>query len=298
MSRAKSDYLFTYKERKIKLTNINDYFNIWFWGDVHRDAEACDVDRWKWFLKKAKSHELDRSYFLGMGDYHDFASASERKSLIKSGLHETTMQKLDYVVQRDMRKFAQEISFMRGKLLGLIEGNHTWVFMDGKYAIEDLAERLNTEYCGWLSYISLRVGVNRSNIMVDIVACHGKAGGKLMGTSINQVDDLTRIFPMADIYVMGHNHQRGALPKSILYNPGVKKSTTGSPIKQKRQFLVRSGAFLKSYTPGTGGYVHKALYQPSDLGAVMLKVGFHREITRLPKGKTNDIIKTDIEAII
>jgi hypothetical protein len=108
-----------------------------------------------------------------------------------------------------------------------------------------------------------------------------------MGTSINQVDDLTRIFPIADLYIEGHDHQRGAWPKSVLL-----PTNRGGDIKQKRQFLCRSGSFKKGYCEGVSGYEVGRLLRPSDLGAVVFKISVHRD------QRETDRLILDIQAII
>lgn len=239
-------------------------------GDVHRDTPSCDVDRWNWFREGCKKYPKDRTYYLGMGDFNDFASSKEQKALLHADIHDQTRDKFDEIVKADNRKFAEEIKFMRGHLLGLLDGNHNWVFHDGKTATEDLCERVDAPYLGWLSHLTIDLHLHNSNgttrakgkfggrLRIHIIPCHGKAGGKLMGTSINQVDDLTRIFPVADIYIMGHDHQRLAVPKSILV-----PSNRGGDIKQKRQFLARSGSFKKGYCPGVSGYEVGRLLRPA-----------------------------------
>jgi hypothetical protein len=128
-----------------------------------------------------------------------------------------------------------------------------------------------------------------TSFFIYIVACHGRAGGKLAGSSINQVEDLKKIFPIADIYIMGHDHQRGAWPTSILL-PG----DQGTGIKQKRQFLARSGSFKKGYTSGVASYEVGSLYRPSDMGAVQFSISLHRQ-----KEKNGyERIITDIKATI
>lgn len=201
---------------------------------------------------------------------------------------------LDEIVLRNNRQFAEEISFMRGKLIGLLDGNHNWVFRNGKTATEDLCERLGCAYLGWLAHVTMHVnplteeGNSRgTSINVYIIPCHGKAGGKLMGTTVNQVNDLTKIFPVADIYIMGHDHQRYVLPASVLI-PGVK----GAGIKQKRQLFARSGCFKKGYMEGVSGYEVGRLLRPNDLGVVTFKLSFHRD-----KRETDRIV-TDIKAIV
>lgn len=266
-------------------------------GDVHRDTPSCDVDRWRWFLDGCKKYPQDKTYYLGMGDFNDFASAKEQKVLSRSDIHDQTRDKFDEIVKRDNRKFAEEISFMRGRIIGMLDGNHNWVFRDGTTATQDLCDRLGTTYLGWLSHIFINFNIfsskgkkrypSDSNIRMFIVPCHGKAGGKLMGTSINQVDDLTKIFPVADLYIMGHDHQRGAWPKSILV-----PFDRGPEIKQKRQFLARSGSFKKGYCDGVSGYEVGRLLRPSDLGGIVFSVSLHRDL------RQGDRIVLDIRAII
>ena len=280
---------FTYEivNKEIKLKDFDDYADIWFFGDIHRDASSCDVDRWKWFLKKARQGDPDKTYYLGMGDYHDFASTSEKKKIKNSALHETTMESIEDMVYKRNRALSMEMSQMRGKLLGFVEGNHNWIFENGMTSTEDLANRMGTEYLGWLCHYTLTFKIGKSKIQnVYVVACHGKAGGTTAGITLNQVDKLTKIFPVADIYIMGHDHQRGAFPKNILI------PSSGS-VKQKRQLLCRSGSFKIGYESGKGGYEVRALYKPADLGALKVRVSFHRDYK---SGK--DRVITDTEAMV
>lgn len=188
---------------------LDDPINLWFFGDIHRDTESCDVERWQWFLKRAKA-DVDsgqRTLFFGMGDYNDFASFKEQRKMKSGDLHETTLAKLDRMAQSDNAKLATEMQFMKGHILGLIEGNHTWKFHDGKTATEDLAERLQTQSLGWLCHYSLNVDfLNRdTSNTIHFVLCHGKAGGKTFGVTINQVGDLKSIFPAADVYCVSED---------------------------------------------------------------------------------------------
>ena len=278
--------IYTTSRTEIDLEKLSRGIGIWFFGDVHRDATSCDEKRWKWFLEKAAKDDPEYTYYFGMGDYHDLASSREQQHLNRNDLHETTMESLDELVEKNNRKFAEEIKQMRGKLLGLIDGNHNWRFCNGVTASEDLANRMGAPHLGWLNHHTLSFRFNGKGQNVYIVACHGRAGGKRVGTSINQVEDMKAIFPMADIYIMGHNHDRGAWPMDILY------PTVNGDIKQKRQFMCRSGSFKKAYETGKSAYEVGRLLRPADLGALKLNISFHRD-----RGKSDRII-TDIEAVI
>jgi hypothetical protein len=276
---------------RITVKKFGDPITLWFFGDVHRDTRNCDVERWQWFLKRAKETMDENTYFIGMGDYHDFASTKEKKYL-QQQVHESTSNTFDEIAEKHNRDFAGEISFMQGRLLGLLEGNHSWVFKNAKTSTEDLAERMKSKDMGWLCHYSLLCkALNHGTAAaVHMVLCHGKAGGKTFGVTINQVGDLKQIFPIADIYCMGHDHQRTAHPISVLVPTSCKG---GYGIKQKRQFLCRSGAFVKAYQNESDSYEIFRLYRPSDLGALKMTISFHRD----QKGDRDRLI-TDISAEI
>lgn len=265
---------------EIQLKKYTDTVTLWFFGDVHRDTVACDVDRWKWFLKTAKDTMDENTYFICMGDTHDFASTREKRYLSAfPEVHGTTQRTFDFIAEKNNREFAAEISFMRGRLLGIIEGNHSWVFQTGKTSTEDLAERLDSKDMGWLCHYSLIFRTqngHNSTATIHMVLCHGKAGGKTVGATINQLDDLRRIFPIADLYCFGHDHQRTAHPVNVLV-PAKNNSEYGYHIKQKRQLLCRSGAFMKGYQPDTNNYEIFRLLRPSDLGALKVTVNLRRD---------------------
>ena len=281
--------VFTTHVFNIELENYNDFITLVPFGDVHRFAPNCDTERWKWFREKAKKYE--RAYFIGMGDYMDFASAREGEKLKSIGLHKTTMETLEELVQKQNRAFAGEISFMRDRLIGLIGGNHTWINDHGITSDEDIANRLGTTYLGWVSVVKLRISFKNTGTIVPvyIVACHGIGGGRTLGASVRKVEDLFQIFPFADIYMMGHDHQKGAWPQTRL-TPIEKKDGT-IKMKQQRQYYCRTGSFQKSYEEGTGGYATGKLMRPSDLGTMKIQISFHRD-----RSKGDDRLITDIEA--
>jgi hypothetical protein len=286
---------YTYKvvQKTIKTKMNQQHFIIPF-GDVHRDTKGCDEDRWHWFLKNAKetADANPSTWFVCMGDTHDFASYSEVHKIKSSALHETTMAKFDEMAQKDNRDFCKEISFMRGKLLGFVEGNHNWTMSDGKTANEDLAERMGSESLGWLCHYTLNFEFNNNaHYNIHMILNHGKsAGGKTAGNSVNQVDWLRNIFPAGHVYIQGHDHERWARPVSVLMPVSC---TGGTKIKQLRQYLCRSGSFLKGYHDGCASYTVRGLFRPSDLGSIQLIISFHRD-----QRNGEDRIIPDIKAIV
>jgi hypothetical protein len=280
--------VFTEVTRQIVFDGINDHRYLVFVGDVHADSPNHDKDRYDWFMKKISKLPQDKVLFIGTGDYNDFMSTSEKKS-IKNGVHESTMATFDKLAQNANISFVQRSKPMIGRTLGLIEGNHNWIFADGKTSTEDLAERLGTECLGGMSHMTLTCQIgkpdNRKSVNVYLALHHGKGGGKLAGSTINNVEQLKQIFPCSDIAAMGHDHKRGAVPVISLV-------PVQGKIKQKRCMLVRAGCFLRSYVSGVESYAVKRMYAPTDMGGVVVKLSFHRD------KKETDRIITDLEAII
>jgi hypothetical protein len=277
--------------REVKLDNFKDKIKLWCFGDVHRFTKSCDEERWKWFLQSAKSTNDKNTYYLGLGDYMDFASTKEQKILRDA--HSQTVEDFGAIVKDRNKTFAGEMEFMKPNILGLIDGNHGWTFQDGTTGTEDLAKRLDTLYLGWLCHYTMKVflpSAKNKTVSIDIVACHGRAGGKTAGASVNQLDDVKNIFPVADLYIMGHDHQRLARPVSVLV-PSYDNNNQRY-MKQKRQFLCRSGSFKKAYVPDNSGYEVGRLLRPADLGALQIEICFHRDTSE------GDRIITDIKAII
>jgi hypothetical protein len=280
------DFTYTVNRRTVN-AKLTDTFILWFFGDVHRDASSCDVDRWKEFLKQAEKDDPEKTFYMGMGDYHDFASAREQKKLLKNELHETTMEMIHEIPRRRNREFAEEIKFMRGRLLGIIAGNHNWTFENGYSASEDLADRMGAPHLGYLCHFSLTFRFPGNKVTtLYIVGCHGKAGGKRAGASINQVEDMRNIFTSADIYVMGHDHQRGAWPINALV------SVSGD-VKQKRQLLCRSGSYMKSYQEDKSQYTTGRIMRPADLGSLRITVNFKR-LREEGFDRINVILKSEV----
>lgn len=259
-------------------------------GDIHRDAPGCDVIRWHDFLEKCKRENDKYTYYLGMGDYNDFLSPSERKAIRGASLHDTSIASLDRWAKENEDRFFKEIEFMGDNLIGMIEGNHEYEYAKGGTSTQSMCQRMGCKWLGNISAIRMKLFPQKSSskyCSVDIIAAHGKAGGKCAGTTINQVDDLRKIFPAADIYIEGHDHNRGALPKSGLFLTGGRGDTL--TIKQKRQWLARSGSFLRAYVEDTPCYIVRGLGHACELGTIRFDIWVHRQ----QQGK-NDFIYPDI----
>ena len=280
------DNVLTTHRLKIKNVTAAQPLHLHLIGDIHYDSPQCDRPALHRVLDLVRAqHDAGENYrVLLLGDYNDRCSESERTKLMHAKVHESTQATWDRDALRDLKEVLDALWFARGNIVGCIQGNHYWRFLTGPHAGQSsdavMAEKLGCKWLGFLSYIRLALYYSTTtNTPYDIVACHGgRGGGKLVGTSINQVDDLRRVFPGADLYCAGHNHQSGAVPAAALFPAPVGGNVgAGSAleIREKKQMLVRTGSFLKGYEQDTPSYVVRGLWKPSCLGHAEIVIALH-----------------------
>ena len=239
-------------------------------GDVHRSSPLCDVDRWLETLEWAKTKK--RCYFLGMGDYDDLASTSERHLLGSPHLHESTKQTLEQLYLKHTKRFAKEIECMRGRLIGIMDGNHFGEFQSGITTDQKLAEMMDCKYLGASTFIRLRfksTTKHNSNMAVDIWAHHGKGASRLIGGSLNKVEQMAECAE-ASVYLMGHDHKKSIGTKTRFQL--VAAPNGGVRLSHRKVLIGRTGSFLKGYEEGQPSYVVDACLNPSDLGVIKIEM--------------------------
>jgi len=282
--------IFTIHKFIIEYDKHDEPIYLFPFGDIHRSSSNCDVDRWLEFLEWAKKKK--RSYFLGMGDYDDFSSGSERLILGNKNLHDSTLDTLDGLYETNTIRIYNEIKFMNGRLIGLIEGNHYGEFQSGITTTQYLAQKLKCKYLGVSSFIRLvlKHKTRRNWMSIDIWAHHGKGGSRKVGGSLNRVEDMC-FAASADIYLMGHDHR-----KSCAYVSTMELSKGGTRVlhlHQKKKLLGRTGSFLKGYVPDKKSYVADLALNPTDLGVLKIELT-PRRIYRGKKDETYMDIHTSI----
>jgi predicted phosphodiesterase len=237
-----------------------------FFGDVHWDSPNHAKTKWKEALKYFKT--LKNSWFLGMGDYLDSTSTSERECLgnISPRMHETFRKDIEALQLAKCEAFSKEIEFMKNRLVGLINGNHYFDFKTGINSDQKIAEMLDTTYLGACAFIRLTFKIGNQYVTRDIFAHHGAGGSRLIGGSINRVAQMAE-GAEADIYVMGHDHKRVASPAQVRLFLS-HSSRKGLMLEQREPVVIRSGSYLASYEDGVINYNVDACRPPSSLGHV------------------------------
>lgn len=261
MSGLKMGGLHTVGSHLIKVKENVPVYLIPF-GDVHFGAPQHTASRWLRFIQKRI--DCPNTYYLGMGDYVDFASTSEKRAM--RDLHESTIDLLEAMSMDLLTRFAETIEHARGKLLGFVQGNHDPEFIGGDTGTMRLAKMFKTEYMGCSTFRRLRFqSSNTMESSIDILAHHGQGGGaRLKGGSLNRVQYMAES-AIADIYLMGHDHQRSVAPDTRLV---LRHNKAGIQQVERQAWYARTGSFLKAYEPGSCGYIADGAKKPSDIGGV------------------------------
>lgn len=269
----KTSGLFTVHSFQIPM-RYNKPFRIVFFGDVHRDSPNHAHGKWKEFLRYART--LKDAWFFGMGDYLDSTSTTERECLghISTKMHETFRNDVAALQLAKCELFAKEIEFMRGRVIGMLNGNHYFQFASGINSDQKICELVGAKYLGVCSFTRLTFECGGRNHTRDIFAHHGAGAARLIGGSLNRVQQMAEGVE-ADIYAMGHDHKRGAVPAQPRL---FLRQAIGSEliVEQREPIVLRSGSYLASYENNVVNYNVDACRAPSSLGHVEVLVNVKR----------------------
>lgn len=234
-------------------------------GDVHRDSDMHAESEWKEFLEHAKKKK--NAIFLGMGDYTDGISTSERQVIGNGALHDTTTKTLEVFYKGVVKKLAGELAFMKGRLIGLLGGNHFVSFKDGSNSDNHLCTALDAKFLGVCSFIRLTIDCGNNHVAtLDIFAHHGKGGGQTPGATFNTLEKMLAGAD-ADIYLMGHDHRKGCIPSTPRIRI-VRNAQNGFAVRAREPWLGRTGSFLKAYEPDQVSYNVDVGRPPCALGFI------------------------------
>jgi hypothetical protein len=263
-----NESIFETSHFQVPYTKYNEPFYLLPFGDVHYGNPNHHEELFNEWCEWAK--EKPRSMFLGMGDYIEWFSDGERNGLRVFALHQSSQQTLEDVVKKLVEDFYEKISFMKGRVIGMLEGNHFYLFQNGMTSTQLLCQKLDCKYFGAsaLSRISFRSTTGNKSFSIDVFSHHGKGASRLVGGSLNTVQQMAECAE-ADIYLMGHDHKKSVGMSSRLK---LTDGRTGLHLKDRKIIYARTGSFLKGYVEGKESYVTKKLLNPTDLGSVKIEL--------------------------
>ena len=265
---------------RTKFDNYGDVVTLVPFGDIHRDTKNCAVDAW---LRTCDTErkliaEGHNRIYIGLGDYMDFLSDSERWNWTTMKKHETTDDAVRDMIEQKCLEFIDEIDFMKGRTIGLLEGNHYFDFPSGVTSTQFMCEKLGCKYLGGVATIKLFIEQldekAKNSVSVDILASHYGTGGTLMGSPLNSLERMMKVFS-GDIYLQGHSHQRVAhkTAQPMYLNKFGK-------LRAREMVLCNPGSYLRGYIDGKESYAVKKVARPVAIGQVYIELKPKRSFSK------------------
>ena len=228
-------------------------------GDIHYGNKFFDEKLWNLYYVGTKGHEgfktEKNTYVLCIGDLMETAMKDSLGVQDQSEWIED-----QYLWTKDWLTPIKE----DGRLIAMIDGNHERRATKNWFRTTRLlAKELKVPYSQGIIVINLTLWKGETTRKYKICAAHGYGFGRTIGGKVNAIMRLKEIVGDADVYVIGHLHDKIAVTRPILLNG----------VMVERLFCM-TGAYLKY-----GGYVEDKLYSPPSRGSI--KVKFHFDIDRV-----------------
>lgn len=243
-------------------------------GDIQlqQNRKAVDVSLLKETIQWGVDHG---ALWLGMGDYVDNESPSNRRALRNSGVYDSVVDALDAKAEELEEELLDILKPTAGNWVGLLEGHHYHEHQDGTTSDTRIAHALKAPFLGTTAYVNLSIQLPDKKGKRDVViwAHHGRGGGSLIGAPLSKLESMVLGFD-ADVYVMGHTHKAGAAPINRIYPYFFGGKGT---LHHKKMHVVSAGSYLKGYVEGhrkngrAGGlYPEDAMMRPLSLGGARI----------------------------
>jgi predicted phosphodiesterase len=268
-------------DKTIHCKSRSDVFYFYVLGDIHLGTLNCAESQLRRLVQKM-AHSPN-SLWWGGGDYCECIKPSDMNRYEAEGLPDwilgpdadSVRDNLRDVVAVQKRQFKRIVDPIKGKCLGLIEGNHEATmrkyhnldhhgFVCSDLEVEDLTSE---------AFFRLKFKLGKITRLVKVFICHGHGGGRTPAAEPNHLFKLAAHWS-ADIILRGHSHifcilspmvelglpDRGALPDECL------------------QYYKRAGnwgCWVKSYAAGPSTYVTRRTYPPRPLSTLEIEIRPH-----------------------
>lgn len=260
-------------------------------GDIQWSGERGPT------AKDTLKRHIDRcleanAYFLGMGDYTDFLSPSNRTRLEAAALYDTAKDVIDdKALELMFELYEKFLKPTKGRWLGLLEGHHFTQLKTGETTDQRLCQLLNARFLGTSAYIRLLFKQSSMSGNVVLWAHHGCGGGQTAGAPLNKLEKAFSRWEGADVFFMGHTTKA---PADRIPRPYPRWHGHSAPdLVHRDVLLVNTGGFSKSYIVSSiqgrtprGGYAEKGMMQPSSIGAPLVMIRPQRSYRGARRGNS------------
>jgi hypothetical protein len=256
-------------------------------GDVQYGAPGCDMKRLKKHITWAeglreRGHEV---YYIGMGDYYDVMSPSNRKAMSRArvDLYDSALLTIDKGVKELEGHIERILEPTGGHWLGLLTGHHLYQYGNGETTDTHLADFLGTRLLGHCSLVHLvfKDKTSGARDAVGKIWCHhGQGSGTTLEGALRKVRANVVPYWFANAYLIGHYHQKAASPVPWIDTHISTRGKSAGKITWQSisRYIVSTGSFLKGYQEHSldafgrpaGDYVEIAMLPPNVLGGPII----------------------------
>ena len=212
-------------------------------------------------------------WFIGMGDYIDFARPSVRRRL-KAEDDDVTEVILDRAATAFEDDVLRILRPTKGRWLTLVEGHHFYQHLDGTTTGQRFARELGCRYGG--DCVMLRLTFRRAHdagsVNTKIFVHHGHGGGATLAGPIAKYERFAA-HNSAQVFFIGHHHRVMVVPFDSL-----DITDKAEPVLYHHtRAIVLTGSFLRGYMQESkhgdrpqGTYVEKMMLPPVALGGPLI----------------------------
>ncbi len=263
-------------------TSNKDRFRFYFVGDAHYGTVAFDEDLFKRTVQHIK-HDAN-GYVILMGDMAECINYSDKRFDPRT-IPIDCRAHMDDLSRYQVEKVTEFLSPIADKILVILDGNHEDKLrksdnpVDFNWRLRDNLKDLGgSPVCGGdiavlRAQFKRIAGANknkpRSQQFIFLVS-HGFGAGRTKGAKINRVQEMVNIIPEADIYCLGHHHDK-VLDRVSCFELSV-GTRDNLHLIERRKLLGITGSFYRTYEKGQSNYASKRLYRPADLGCIYAEI--------------------------
>jgi hypothetical protein len=247
----------------------SDELHLYFMGDIHAGARACDVDRLDADIDRIR-HDREARVIL-MGDLADCIKRSDKR-FDPEAMWPWLLERSD-IAAAQVDWLLERLSPIKGKIMCAVSGNHEdHIRMDWEQDIHDrIRVGLGVPSMGY--YGIVRVSARRKDnpndtYAIDIAVHHGFGGGTTAGGVLTTLERMLAVYD-CDIAAMGHRHKRLHLCLQTIRYCANRQDPR---IDARTRIGLCAGTYLATFAPGTDTYSGKKGYQPSPTGCAMVRV--------------------------
>lgn len=255
--------------------------HIWFIGDIQwsGNPEAVAVEHLKRTIVRALEDERQGHTvrFIGMGDYTDFASPSNRSRLKAANLYDTAGDVIDQKALSLTFEVADILKATRGKWLGLVEGHHFHELKDGTTTDMRLCDILEAKFFGTTGLINVTFQRETSTqrISTTIWFSHGTGNGQTGYYPLTRLEKVAAEWEQVDVFAMGHTCKSAHEFQNKVYP----RWAPAVDLAHRKVILIGTGGYSKTYVEGAkqgqvlrGGYAEQRMLRAAIIGSPVLHV--------------------------